>query len=202
MHLKSTLAYLFSVFALSIFQAHHTSYAENLNLQEQLYNIYDNYESAIVRVRAAFRQEEIEGKPSQINLRIGTGFFVSREGHVLVNSNRTLGADKIGIEYKEIVYAAESIGHDPITNISLLRLIKLPQSFGVIPLAFEKKYYSGELHFFISLPVGFDVTPILGILNGVIEKWELSYFQLLIIEHQYALVQERAARQYLILMAD
>ena len=171
MHFNLTSVYLLYVSVFFCLLSQVKTYSANHQLQEDLYRIYNDYESAIVRVKAAFRQEETEGKPSQINLRIGTGFFVSREGHVLVNASRALGADKIGIEYKGNVYPAEPVGHDLVTNISLLRLINSPKSFGVIPLTFEGREVAlGTVVFSLACPLDFDVSPTFGILSGVDKK--------------------------------
>lgn len=177
MHINLNSVYLLSVIVCSFLLSTVSSFSANHALQEDLYRIYEEYESAIVRVKAAFRQQETEDKPSKINLRIGTGFFVSREGHVLVNASRALGAYKIGIEYKGIVYPAEPVGHDPVTNISLLRLINTPKAFGVIPLTFEERDIAlGTFVFSLACPLDFDVSPIFGILSGVDKKLGDSIF--------------------------
>lgn len=177
MRINSASVYLSFVLAFSFLLTVTSAYAANYSLQEDLYRIYEEYESAVVRVKAAFRQKETEETPSQINLRIGTGFFVSQEGHVLVNASRALGAYKIGVEYKGIVYPAEPIGHDPITNISLLRLINKPDTFGVISLTFEEqKIAIGSFVFSLACPLDFDVSPVFGILSGVDKKLGDSIF--------------------------
>ena len=177
MHVQTTSVYLLCVLAFSLLLSPSPTFSANHALQEDLYRLYEMYEPAIVRVKAAFRQQETEDKPSQINLRIGTGFFVSREGHVLVNASRALGAYKIGIEYKGVVYPAEPVGHDPVTNISLLRLINKPEAFGVIPLSFEEQEIAlGTFVFSLACPLDFDVSPIFGILSGVDKKLGDSIF--------------------------
>ena len=172
-----TSLYLLCVFVISCPLSPISSYSVNHTIQDNLYRVYHENESAIVRVKAAFRQQETVDKPSQINLRIGTGFFVSKEGHILVNASRALGAYKIGIEYKGNIYPAESVGHDPVTNISLLRLINTPKSFDVIPLTFEEREVAlGTFVFSLACPLDFDVSPILGILSGVDKKLGDSIF--------------------------
>ena len=177
MHINFTSVYLLYVLAFSCLLSPVITYSANHQLQEDLYRIYDEYESAIVRVKAAFRQLETEDKPSQINLRIGTGFFVSREGHVLVNASRVLGAYKIGIEYNGKVYPAEPVGHDPNTNISLLRLIDIPEFFGVIPLTLDGREEAlGTFVFSLACPLDFDVSPMFGILSGLDKKLGATTF--------------------------
>ena len=92
--------------------------AKQTLVQDQIFKVFEEYKNAIVRVKAAYKKEsEDSDKPSQINLRVGTGFFVSLEGHVLVNASRAIGADHVQVEYQGISYPAESLGHDPVTNV-------------------------------------------------------------------------------------
>ena len=177
MRIKFASVSLFCVLGFSFLLTPITTHASYQSLQDDIYRIFDDHKSAIVRVKAAFRQQESEDRPSQINLRIGTGFFVSKEGHVLVNASRALGAYKIGIEYENTVYPAEAIGHDPVTNISLLRLLNKPEAFDVIPLTFEKQDVAlGSFVFSLGCPLDFDVSPIFGILSGVDKKLGDSIF--------------------------
>lgn len=159
--------------AVSVFVSFSTNGLNGLEsqLQEAIYSVVQEHETAIVRVKAAFRQEQTEDKPSQINLRVGTGFFVSKEGHVLVNASRALGADRIGVEYKGQVYPAEAIGHDTLTNISLIRLLKTPEDFGIVPLALEQPVLPmGTFVISLACPLDFEVSPNLGIFTGVDKK--------------------------------
>lgn len=161
------------VLALSVWVSFSTNglHAFDAQFQEAIYSVVEKHESAIVRVKAAFRQEPTEGKPSQINLRVGTGFFVSQEGHVLVNASRALGADRIGVEYRGQVYPAEAIGHDTLTNISLIRLLKTPEDFGIVPLALEQPMLPlGSFVVSLACPLDFAVSPNLGIFTGVDKK--------------------------------
>ena len=162
--------------SLIVFNLGANSY-DALALQQRIIEVFEQNKDAIVRVKAAFRSPESETGKSQVMLRVGSGFFVSHEGHVLVNASRALGAYKIGIEYKGSVYPAEPVGHDPVTNISLLRLISIPKSFGVIPLITEEQDIAlGTFIFSLAYPLDFDVSPFFGILSGVDKKLGDSIF--------------------------
>ena len=140
-------------------------------LQSHIFEIIEKYESAIVRVKAAFRKEGTEGKPSKLSLRVGTGFFITQEGHILVNASRALGSNRIGVEYKGNHYPAEAIGHDPLTNISLLRLLEKPKTFGVVPVPQEHMDFPlGSFVVSLSCPLDFSVSPNIGIISGIDKK--------------------------------
>ena len=145
--------------------------AKQTLVQDQIFKVFEEYKNAIVRVKAAYKKESEEGKPSQINLRVGTGFFVSLEGHVLVNASRAIGADHVQVEYQGISYPAESLGHDPVTNVSLLRLLKLPESFEVIrfDLAMEEPAI-GTLVVSIAAPLDLAPSPSFGMIGGFDKK--------------------------------
>ena len=107
--------------------------ADALALQQRLIEVFQQNRDAIVRVKAAYRESasDDEGKV-QVVLRVGTGFFVSREGHVLVSASRAAGADRVWVEFKGESYATEPLGHDRLTNISLLRVLDPPETFSII----------------------------------------------------------------------
>ena len=65
--------------------------SEALALQGRILDVYEQNKGAIVRVKAAYAGEEVDGK-QQVLLRVGTGFFISKEGHVLVSASRAAGA--------------------------------------------------------------------------------------------------------------
>ena len=75
------------------------------------------------------------------------------------------------MEYKGRVYPAEAIGHDSLTNVSLIRLLKTPENFGIVPLALEQPLLPlGTFVVSLSCPLDFSVSPNLGIFTGVDKK--------------------------------
>ena len=64
MHTNLTSVYLLSILVCSFLLSTVSVFSVNQELQEDLYRIYEEYESAIVRVKAAFRQQETEDMPS------------------------------------------------------------------------------------------------------------------------------------------
>jgi len=141
---------------------------EILELQSKVVEVFNQNQDAIIRVKAAFRQDPVEGKPSQINVKLGTGFLISQEGHALVSASRAMGADRIEVEFKGISYPAEAIGHDPQTNISLIKLLKLPKYFGIMRLRSDEVPSAvGTMILSIACPLDFAPSPTIGMVSGL-----------------------------------
>ena len=142
-----------------------------LALQQRLIEVFEQNRSAVVRVKAAYAQPEITDGNAKIVLRVGTGFFISREGHVLVSASRAVGANRVWIEYEGKSYATESIGHDRLTNISVLRVLTPPQEFSIINLDTNvERPALGAIAVSISCPLDFDPSPAMGIFTGIEKK--------------------------------
>jgi serine protease Do len=147
-------------------------------LQQRMVEIYNDTEPAIVRVKAAFRDpSRSEDERPHVTLRVGTGFFYNREGHVIVNASRAYGADRVWIEYKGQAYAAESIGHDRLTNISVLRVLEPPESFGFLPLdPGVPRPVIGSLIFTVAHSLDFDASPGFGLISGFENRLGVQIF--------------------------
>ncbi|MFW5883709.1 MAG: hypothetical protein ACOCVG_05010, partial [Verrucomicrobiota bacterium] len=78
--------------------------------------------------------EADEEAPKVPKIRVGTGFFISNDGLLLVNASRALGANRVWIIHRGLEYAATAIGHDPANNLSLLRAVDLPPDFDFISM--------------------------------------------------------------------
>ena len=141
-----------------------------LALQDRLLDVFEQNKTAIVRVKAAYAEGEVDGK-TQVTLRVGTGFFISREGHVLVSASRAAGASRVWIEYEGKPYATEAIGHDRLTNVSVLRVLEPPEEFSIIKLdASEPLPPTGSIAVAITCPLDFGPTPVMGLFTGVEKK--------------------------------
>ena len=150
------------------------SSSDALALQQRLVDIFEQNKGAIVRVKAAYRGSGgAVGAADELNvvLRVGTGFFISKEGHVLVSASRAAGAERVWVEYKGKPYATESVGHDRLTNISVLRVLELPEDFTIIPIDTSVPQPElGSLVVAIACPLDFEPSPALGMLTGFDKK--------------------------------
>jgi len=138
-----------------------------LALQQRLIDVYRENRDAVVRVKAAFEREREDGS-KHVKLKVGTGFFISRKGHVLVNASRAAGADRVWIERDDEPYPAKTVGHDRLTNISVLKVREKPEAFAFIPLDSDVETPEvGSIVFAISSPLDFEQTPAFGLITGV-----------------------------------
>ncbi len=151
-------------------QALSASTADALALQDRLLDVYEQNKGAVVRVKAAYAGGEVDGK-TQVMLRVGTGFFISNEGHVLVSASRAAGASRVWIEHEGKPYATEAVGHDRITNVSVLRVLEPPEEFSTIKLdPSEPLPATGSIAVAITCPLDFGPTPVMGLFTGVDKK--------------------------------
>lgn len=147
-----------------------------LAFQERILAVYEQNKGAIVRVKAAYPGAEVANK-AQVTLRVGTGFFISQEGHVLVSASRAAGASRTWIEYEGKPYAAEAVGHDRLTNVSILRLLDPPEGFSIIKLdPSEPLPAIGSIAVAITCPLDFGPSPVMGLFTGVEKKLGTKIF--------------------------
>jgi S1-C subfamily serine protease len=144
--------------------------ADALALQQRLIEVFEQNKDAVVRVKAAYRGSN-EGGKAQVMLRVGTGFFISREGHVLVSASRAAGANRVWVEYKGKSYATEPVGHDRLTNVSVLRVLELPDDFSIITLDSNMAQPRlGAIAIAITCPLDFEPSPSMGLVTGMDKK--------------------------------
>ena len=161
------LALSLGFFALFQLPAVASQMAGALALQERLIEVFDGNKDAIVRVKAAYAGAEEEGK-TPVMLKVGTGFFISRDGHVMVSASRAVGADRVWVEYRGKSYAIKAIGHDRLTNVSILQVIDPPADFSIISVdSSVARPKLGAIAVAISCPLDFEPSPSLGIFAGM-----------------------------------
>lgn len=132
-------------------------------------DIYQENKSAVVTVYAAHNPEQDDGRPA---LFIGTGFFISRDGHILTNTNTIFGADRIWVERDGVGYIAEYIGSDPLTNVAIIKALALPSDFKY--LRFTEKPNPPEIGSIVvalTSEIGMAPGPSMGLING----WNTRY---------------------------
>ncbi|MEC7274359.1 MAG: S1C family serine protease [Verrucomicrobiota bacterium] len=147
-----------------------------LAFQDRILEVYEQNKGAIVRVKAAYPGEDTANK-TQVTLRVGTGFFISQEGHVLVSASRAAGARRVWIEYEGKPYATEAVGHDRQTNVSILRLLEPPKGFSIIKLDPSEQLLSiGSIVVAITCPLDFGPSPVIGLFTGAEKKLGTKVF--------------------------
>lgn len=137
-----------------------------LSLQKRLIGIFEENKDAIVQVKAAYQRINESGDPD-IEVRMGTGFFISREGHILTNAVLASDADRIWAIHLGIEYPAKSFGDDKSNNLSLLQLSNLPEKFNFLHLTDSPELPSiGTMVVRLSTPFELEPTPYLGLIAG------------------------------------
>ena len=145
-----------------------------LALQNRFTELYQDNKDAIVRVKAAYESNN-PGEMSQIV--IGTGFFISREGHVMTNASAVLNPDRVWVVYKGVEYAARMIGVDKATNLALLKVATLPADFKFIQIGDNPVLPSpGTLLLRIGCPLELAPSPSYGMVSGVESRFGQHVF--------------------------
>ncbi len=150
------------------------------SLQRRLIELFEENKGAIVRVRARFQKADEEERPQVV---LGTGFFISREGHVLTNANAThltsgQKADRISVEHNGIDYAAEILGSDASTNLSLVKVDTLPENFNFLHLADSSATpVIGSMVIRLSALFEFGPSPRLGLVTGLESRFGNKLFR-------------------------
>jgi S1-C subfamily serine protease len=137
-----------------------------LNIQRRITEIVSSQIDGVVRVKASAEELNAAGEKI-VSLRVGTGFFISRDGHILTNASVAMNAIRVWVELNGVQYAADHLGSDPETNISLLKLMVLPDQFSYFPVsAHHEKPLPGSLVLAISCALEFEPSPSLGMVTG------------------------------------
>ena len=147
-----------------------------LALQRRVIEVFEENKSAVVRVKGAYEQALDSGEKDVI-LKIGTGFFISKQGHILANATRTQGAKRIWVEHQGVDYAAEFLGGDAVNNIALLRLVVLPENFSVIRMSESRELPRlGTTAIAISYYLDFEAAPSVGLVQNYARRYGNSIF--------------------------
>ena len=119
---------------------------------------------SVVRVKAT-RVAKVGAKTKRI-LKMGSGFFISKEGHLLT-TGLLPDADRIWIEYKQSYLLAEEIGHDSMCNLSLLKLLEAPKDLSYVRISDSPKDLEiGSFLIGITCALEFEIGPTWGLLQS------------------------------------
>ncbi len=95
------------------------------SLQSKLYKVYGAGKDSVVKVLAQKNILEMgpDGKESaRTLLDVGTGFLIAKDGTVMTSAYITYGADKLWVEWHGILLDAKSVGFDPLTTVSVVKI--------------------------------------------------------------------------------
>ncbi|KAF0093954.1 MAG: PDZ/DHR/GLGF domain-containing protein [Puniceicoccaceae bacterium 5H] len=127
-----------------------------------------------MRVKAAYPSSGPDDVPRVL---IGTGFFISREGHLLTNATVVQKPERAWIEKDGVSYAADVLGVDETSNLALLKLRSLPPSFNFFHLADTSELPPvGTVLLRISMPLEFGASPSQGMVTGYESRFGQRFF--------------------------
>jgi len=136
---------------------------EFLTLQDRIIEVFQQREGTVAKVKAAFSTEEGDGRRS---LRVGSGFFVSANGHLLTNASVVEGAERIWIEHHQLSFPAKLIGADTRSNVALVQIKENGENFDFISLGSTEVPPIGTLLISIACALDFEPAPAMGLVSG------------------------------------
>lgn len=138
------------------------------DLESRIESVYNKYKSAVVRVKAT--KELISDGKSRRILKMGSGFFVSKDGHILT-TGLLQDPDRIWIEHESSFFLAERIGMEGLCNLSLLKVDQKPNNFSFVPLGNTLEHERvGSMVVALTCALEFQVGPT----HGLIQSKEFS----------------------------
>ena len=136
----------------------------SITLEYRVKAIFAEKSKSVVRVKAT--RVSKAGEKTRRFLKIGSGFFISKEGHVLT-TGLLPNADRVWIEYNKSYLLAEEIGHDPMCNLSLLKLLEPPLNLSYVRVnELSEKISVGSFLLGITFALEFEVGPTLGLMQS------------------------------------
>ena len=181
-------------------KAESTTLHPSFSVQERIRDIFSSSNETVVRVKAT-RKDTTKEKPSRV-LKMGSGFFVSKEGHVLT-TGLLRNPDQIWIEHQESFYLAQLIGHDQLCNISMLKIIEPKKDFPFLTVSDRAEDLSpGSILVGLTCALEFNVGPTYGLLQSGKFHLEPIYFPQKCIAPVFHWDLEKLELQFLTWMED
>jgi serine protease Do len=119
--------------------------------------------------RGSPREPRQPGEPEQREFRVpslGTGFVISKDGHIVTNNHVIEGVDEIEVKFLDGTSSeAEVIGRDPKTDLALIRVQDVPD-LHVLPLGDSEEILPGDWVIAIGNPFGLGHTVTVGIVSA------------------------------------
>lgn len=149
--------------------AHEATLLETIN--QEVCGIYEKSKDAVVKVHAQ-RQLQIGNLPLTPSHRVGTGFFIDEEGHILTAATVVDDADSCWIDWQGQRVSAQIIGRDPQTNLAVLRVDpkRCAGPTGQVPtltLGNSDELRVGSMVIAVGFPYDLPSAPAVGFVSGL-----------------------------------
>jgi serine protease Do len=136
-------------------------------IDQEVTSIYEKSKDTVVKVHAE-RQLQIGNLPLSSSHRVGTGFFVDSDGHLLTAATVVGDADNCWIEWRGQRINARVLGCDPQTNLAFLKIEPAagsPTPF--LPQGNSDELRVGSMIITIGFPYDQPSAPMVGFVNGI-----------------------------------
>lgn len=150
-----------------------------MGFQEQVANVFRQKENSIVRVFGGHQVLDCAKETLEINqVNVGTGFFISREGHIMTTADIVKDAQCFWVDYKGVPYPAELIGKDGgkdgiVTNVAIIKVINPPSDIEFLHLGECMTLPKpATMLIAITCQLGMDPGPSLGMVTG----WHTAFY--------------------------
>ncbi len=135
-----------------------------LATQDRLQSLFNKNQSAVVRVKATREDKNSESKKRI--LKMGSGFFVSKDGHILT-TGLLPDADRVWIEHQNEFFFTEVLGSDNLCNLTLLKTTQKPKDFTFVSFSNNQNDLSvGSFLLGVTCALEFDIGPTMGLLQS------------------------------------
>ena len=136
-------------------------------VDQEVSAIYEKSKGAIVKVHT-LRQLQI-GNFSLIPVhRIGTGFFIDKDGHLLTAATVVADADSCWIDWHGQKVNARILGRDPQTNLAVLKIDPgTDTATPFLPEGNSDDLHVGSMVMVIGFPYDLSSAPVVGFVGGL-----------------------------------
>lgn len=136
-------------------------------IDQEASSIYEKSRDAIVKIHAQ-RQFQIGGLSLVPSYRIGSGFFIDRDGHILTAAAVVEDADTCWIDWHGRKVDARIIGRDPQTNLALLKIEpEAGAATPFLPQGNSDELRVGSMVIAIGFPYDLPSAPVVGFIGGL-----------------------------------
>ena len=136
-------------------------------IDQEVSSVYEKSKDAIVKIHAQ-RQFQIGGLSLVPSYRVGTGFFIDRDGHILTAATVVEDADTCWIDWHGQKVNARIIGRDPQTNLALLKIEpEAGAATSFLPQGNSDELRVGSMVIAIGFPYDLPSAPVVGFIGGL-----------------------------------
>jgi len=139
-------------------------------MEQEVSAICEKSRDAVVKIHAQ-REFQIGGLPFLPGERVGSGFFIDKDGHILTAATVVDDADTCWIEWRGQKINARIIGRDPQTNLALLKIEpEAGTTTPFLPQGNSDELHVGSMVIAFGFPYDLPSMPVVGFVGG----WDIQ----------------------------